>query len=125
MKEKTVQLAYVGGFNEVDLDDDVDLLMSHKQELSNYFTELLQKESREEAGEKGTEEVTIVHKLTNKLLSTALQIINDALPVFNKEDPNTERISNMKRDVFASARCYSKIMKQSDESLAEIVGFLL
>jgi hypothetical protein len=35
MKEKISQLTNVGGFNVVDLDHDMDLLMSDTEELSN------------------------------------------------------------------------------------------
>jgi hypothetical protein len=48
----------------------------------------------------------------NEKLSDALQIIDRSLAIFNREDPNTERSSKVKRDVLASVRCYLKILKE-------------
>lgn len=42
-------MAYLVGFNEVDLDDVMDLLMSDHEVLSNEYL-ILEKESREEEG---------------------------------------------------------------------------
>jgi hypothetical protein len=47
---------YVYGFNKVDLDDDMDLLMSEKEQLPIEDVVELDKESREEAEKEGTEE---------------------------------------------------------------------
>jgi hypothetical protein len=71
-REKIVQLANVVWFNKVILDDDVDLLISDKEGLSNDDLIELDKERREKAGVKGTEEGEIVCNLTNRRLSEAL-----------------------------------------------------
>jgi DDE superfamily endonuclease./Tc5 transposase DNA-binding domain./CENP-B N-terminal DNA-binding domain. len=110
--EKIVQLANIVGFNEVDLDDVVDVLMSDKEELSNEDLIELEEESREGAGGEGTEEGEIVRMLTSERLSEALRIIDEALAIFDEEDPNTERSSKVKRDVLASVRCYAEILKE-------------
>ena len=70
-------MANVVGFNEVDFDDDMDLLISEKEQLSNEDLIELEKESREEAEEEVTEEVdgVLAH---NQKLSDALQITNKA-----------------------------------------------
>jgi hypothetical protein len=47
------------------------------------------------------------------MLSKALKIIDEALALFNKEDPYRERRSEVKRDVLASVRCYSEVLKAS------------
>jgi hypothetical protein len=49
-------LANVAGFNKVDLDDDIDLLMYGKEQLPIEDLVELAKESREEAEEENTEE---------------------------------------------------------------------
>jgi hypothetical protein len=109
--EKIVQLANTVGFNEVDLDDVVDVLMSCKEELSN--EDLIElEESREVAGEDGTGEDEVVRMLRSERLSEALRIIDKALATFDEEDPNTERSSKVKRDVLASVKCYSEILKE-------------
>ena len=43
-------------------------------------------------------------KLTCRRVSEALQIINKAVEIFNKADPNTERNSEVQIDVLASVR---------------------
>lgn len=98
------------GFSEVDLDDGMDLLMSGKEQLSNEDLVELEKESREKAKEEGTEEVdgVLAH---NRKLSDTLQIINKALAVFHRDNPNTERSSKAKRDI-TSLTCYLKILKE-------------
>jgi hypothetical protein len=50
--------------------------------------------------------------LTSERLSEALRIIDEALAIFDEEDPNTERSSKVKRDVLASVRCYAEILKE-------------
>jgi hypothetical protein len=45
-----------------------------------------------------------VCKLTCRRVSEALQIINKAVEIFNKADPNTERNSEVQIDVLASVR---------------------
>jgi len=74
-------LANVFGFNKVDFDDDVDLLMSEKEQLPIEDLVELDKESREEAEEEGTEEDdwVLAH---NQKLSDALQIIDKSLEIF-------------------------------------------
>jgi len=106
--EKIVQLANIVGFNEVDLDDVVDVL-SDKEEFFNEDLIEIKEESREVAGEEGTE---VVRMLTSERLSEALRIIDEALAIFDEEDPNTERSSKVKRDVLASVRCYAEILKE-------------
>ena len=118
--EKIVQLANIVGFNEVDLDDVVDVLMSDKEEFSNDDLIELKKESREVAGEEGTEEGEVVRMLTSERLSEALQIIDEALAIFDEEDPNTERSSKVKRDVLASVRCYAEILKERKMKVSQI-----
>jgi len=112
--EKIVQVANIVGFNEVDLDDVVDVLMSDKEEFSNEDLPVLElkEESREVAGEEGTEEGEVVRMLASERLSEALRIIDEALAIFDEEDPNTERSSKVKRDVLASVRCYAEILKE-------------
>jgi len=112
MIEKIVQLANIVGFNEVDLNDVVDVLMSDKEEFSNEDLIELKEESREVAGEEGIEEGEVVRMLTSERLSEALRIIDEALAIFDEEDPNTERSSKVKRDVSASVRCYAEILKE-------------
>jgi hypothetical protein len=104
-------LANVVGSSEVVVDDDTDLLMSEKEQLSIEDLVELDKEGREEAEEEGTEEVdwVLAH---NQKLSDALQIIDKSLTIFHREDPNTERSSKVKRDVLTSVRCYLKILKE-------------
>ena len=72
MKEKISQLTNVVGFNVVDLDHDIDLLMSDKEGLSNEDLIGVGKGSREE----GTEVVEVVCKVTCRRFSEALRIIN-------------------------------------------------
>jgi hypothetical protein len=76
MKEKISQLTNVSRFNVVDLDHDLDMLMSDTEELSNEDLIGVGKGSREEAGEEGIEEVEVVCKLTRRRLTEALQIIS-------------------------------------------------
>jgi hypothetical protein len=109
--EKIVQLANIVGFNEVDLDDVVDVL-SDKEEFLNEDLIELKEEIREVAGEEGTEEGEVVRMLTSERLSEALRIIDEALAIFDEEDPNTERSSKVKREVLASVRCYAEILKE-------------
>jgi hypothetical protein len=54
-------------------------------ELSSECLIELEKESMEQAGEKGSEEFGVVHTLTSKRLSTALQTISKALGIFDEE----------------------------------------
>jgi len=68
MKEKISQLTNVVGFNVVDLDHDMNLLMSYKEGLSNEDLIGVGKGSREE----GTEQVEVVCKLTHRRFSEAL-----------------------------------------------------
>jgi len=110
--EKIVQLANIVGFNEVDLNDVVDVLMPDKDEFSNEDLMELKEEIREVVGEEGTEEGEVVRMLTSERLSEALRIIDEALAIFDEEDPNTERSSKVKRDVLASVRCYAEILKE-------------
>jgi hypothetical protein len=110
--EKIVQLANTVGFSEVDLDDVVDLLMSGKEELSSEDLIEVEEESRVAAGEKGMEEGEVVRMLASERLYEALRGIDQALAIFDEEDPNTERSSKVKRDVLASVRCYSEILKE-------------
>ena len=60
-------------------------------------------------------------KLTCRRVSEALQIINKAVEIFNKADPNTERNSKVQIDVLASVRVLFKNterkMKGSQKSL--------
>jgi len=88
----------------VDLDHDMDLLMSDKEELFNADFIGVGKGSRGEAGEEGTEEVEVVYNLTRRRLSEALRIINKAVEIFEEADPNTERNSKVQIDVLASVR---------------------
>jgi hypothetical protein len=113
-------LANIVGFNEVDLDDVVDVLMSDKEELSNEDLIELEEESREVAGEEGTEEDEVVRMLRSERLSEALRIIDRALALFDEEDPNTERSSKVKRDVLASVKCYSEILKERKMKASQI-----
>jgi len=109
----------------VDLDHDMDLLMSDKEELFNADLIEVGKGSREEAGEEGTEEVEVVYKLTHRRLSEALRIINKAVEIFEEADPNTERNSKVQIDVLASVRLLSQnTERKKDESLPEVTGFL-
>ena len=109
----------------VDLDHDMDLLMSDKEELFNADLIEVGKGSMEEAGEEGTEEVEVVYKLTHRRLSEALRIINKAVEIFDEADPNTERNSKVQIDVLASVRLLSQnTERKKDESLPEVTGFL-
>lgn len=65
-------MTYVVGFNVVDFNDVLDLLMSDKEELSSEDLIEPEKASREEAGEEGTEEFELLCKLTCRRLSEAL-----------------------------------------------------
>lgn len=102
LRQTMVQQANVVEFNKLNLDA-TDLLMSDKR---NHV--ILKKESREES----MKEDEVVGKLTSKRLSKALHIIDKALAIFDKEDPNTERGSKVTRDVIASVRGHSDILKK-------------
>jgi len=54
----------------------------------------------------------VVGTLTSKRLSKALQFIDKALEIFDEDDPNTERGSTVTKDVMASVRNYSDILKK-------------
>ena len=49
-----------------------------------------------------------MHKITSKRLPDNAQ----ALAIAGDESPNTKRNFKVKRDVLASLRCYSKILKK-------------
>ena len=51
-------------------------------------------------------------KLTSQKLSEVLRIMDEAVAVFEKEDPSTGRSSKVMRDILASVRCYSEIVKE-------------
>lgn len=121
MKEKISQLTNVVGFNVVDLDHDIDLLMSDKEGLSNEDLIGVGKGSREE----GTEVVEVVCKVTCRRFSEALRIINKAVEIFDEADPNTERNSKVQIDVLAPVRLlFQNAERKKDESFPEVTGFL-
>jgi len=69
--------------------------------------------------------VEVVYKLTCKRFSEALQIINKAVEIFDKADPNTERNFKVQLDVLAPVRLlFQNIERKKDESFPEIIGFL-
>jgi hypothetical protein len=51
----------------------------------------------------GVAEVEVVHMLTSKILSKALQLFNDGLSI---------RSSKVKRDILASLTCYFEMLKE-------------
>jgi len=53
-----------------------------------------------------------VCKLTSQNLSEVLRIMDEAVAVFEKEGLNTGRSSKVMRDILASVRCYSEIVKE-------------
>ena len=67
-ENRITQLDNAVEFGKVNLSDVLDLLMSDEQWLYNVDLIELEKESREEAGEEGTEEDEVVHMRTGERL---------------------------------------------------------
>lgn len=91
------------GMEENDLNE---LLTSHNQEFSN--EELFQLESQCDS-EDDDSEMSEKKNLTPKLISKAMSLIDEAMEIFSKNDPDSERSLKVSQAVATNINCYKEI----------------
>ena len=105
--------------NELDLDLEVDdvneLLESHGEELTN--EDLLELESQliEEEPDEEPEE----RRFTSKKLSEAFHMIENAMAVFEEQDPNSARFTKVYRGVTECISSYKVIFEEKKKASAQ------
>ena len=84
-----------------------ELLTSHNQEFSN--EELLQLDLQF-ANEKGDSSIEISEKqnLTSKQISKAMRLIDEAMEIFLKNDPDSETSIKVSQAVATNINCYKE-----------------
>lgn len=95
------------GMEETDINE---LLTSHNQELSN--EELLQLElqfANEEDDSDRSIEISEEQNLTSKQISKAMCLIDEAMEIFLKNDPDSGRSFKVSQAVATNINCYKEI----------------
>uniref|UniRef100_UPI00358F6F9C uncharacterized protein isoform X1 n=1 Tax=Myxine glutinosa TaxID=7769 RepID=UPI00358F6F9C len=107
-----VGLAKEAGFDEVDLDDVVELLESHGEDLSNQdLIELEQQRARERQEEAESPTPPPKH-FTTKRLAEIFHYIDHAKEIMMEDDPNMERSLHAKRALDDAVRCYKELYER-------------
>lgn len=107
----TVTLAKDLGLAEVEEEDIEELLLSHRQELSNEDLDMKAQNKREQeeaaAADKGEGQA-----MTAKRLNEALGKIKEGLAMIEEMDPNVERSSTAARKAMAALFCYTEMHRE-------------
>ena len=86
------------GFEEVDEDDVEDLLLSHREELSDEDLLALEEERIGEESESSPEEVVPVKTLTTKVTAKGFKSVDEAQDI-SEHNPECKRSSKVRREL--------------------------
>ncbi|XP_042227670.1 tigger transposable element-derived protein 1-like isoform X2 [Homarus americanus] len=111
IQQDIVTLANDVGFAEVIEDDVVELLQSHRGDLSNEDLMLLEQE-RAAGEEEATEAPPTPLQLTTKQMAKGFALIEEGLQIFAANDPNRERSLKVARAVRNGLSCYNELHKE-------------
>lgn len=92
------------GMDEVDINE---LLASHNQEMSN--EELMQLDLEIANEEDSSLDISERQNLTSQQISKAMNLIDEAMEIFSKNDPDSERSSKVSRAVANDINCYKEL----------------
>ena len=87
-RQQIVDMALKVGFEEVDEDDVEDLLLSHREELSNEDLVALEEEHIRVESESSPEEVVPVKTLMTKVMAKGFKLVDEAMAIFDERDPD-------------------------------------
>ena len=127
IKQEIVEMAREAGFNEVEIDDVIELLDSHGRDLSNDdLVELNLQIIRDETVKDTGADSPNLKKLTNKRMSEAFNLIGAGMDILITEDPNTERSIKCSRIIENGLYPYHEVYKENKKQAVQtnLLSFL-
>ncbi|ESN92822.1 hypothetical protein HELRODRAFT_164948 [Helobdella robusta] len=122
MQHEIVALAREAGFNEVSLEDIVELLDSHGENLSNEdLVELSQNSVTNQVSVETDSDSEIQKKLTNKGMLEAFTLIESRMTILNEDDPNMERNMKCNRLIEEGIYPYKEIYNENRKKATQMI----
>ncbi|XP_014788567.1 tigger transposable element-derived protein 1-like [Octopus bimaculoides] len=112
VQQDIVTLTNSAGFEEVKENDVIELLVSHRESLSNEELLLLEQDRAAEEEEEDIEAASTQLQLNVDHLATGLALIQEGLQIFADNDPNRERNIKVIRGVHNELRSYIELYKE-------------
>ena len=104
----------------MEVEDIEELLDSHNEEITtSQLMEIEFQTAHSSDSEEKIEDIAVEQTLTTKRLAQAFQLIDQALQIFNQDDPNHERSSRVNRSVLGSINCYKEIYADKKDNAVQ------